>query len=202
MSILKDDINRIANGDEGSFCRFMEFHSERLYYFTRGLVRQREAAEEIVSDVFFEVWKARKDLGKIENINSWLYTITYRKSISFLRKKKGNMTVSLDEIQDFVFEPLQSPDEKLISKEEITHINNAIQQLPPKCKQVFFLTKIEGMPYLEISKILGISVKTINNHVAKAILIISSYLKKNDCEFNQKKHFRIGDIHEGCVHTV
>ena len=66
----------------------------------------------------------------------------------------------------------------MISKEEIAQIISLIQTLPPKCKVVFALAKIERLPYKEIADMLNISVKTINVHVAKALEIISNGLKK------------------------
>ena len=80
-----EDISKIADGDEMVFTRFMEHYSTRLYYYAYGLLGQKEMAEEVVSDVFFEVWKNRKGLVQIEYMNAWLQTITYRKSISYLR---------------------------------------------------------------------------------------------------------------------
>lgn len=97
----------------------------------------KEPSEEVVSDVFFEVWKNRRTLAGIENMNAWIQTITYRKALSYLRKEKGKADLLLDDIGDFIFAPIQSPDEAMISREEMEKINNAIQQLPPKCKHVF-----------------------------------------------------------------
>ena len=77
--------------------------------------------------------------------------------------------MSFSDIDNFIFEPVQSPVEEMISKEEIARINEAIQQLPPKCKHVFFLAKIDGLPYKDIADMLNISVKTINNHIAFAL---------------------------------
>ena len=154
MRLENDDIYRIINGDEFAFERFMQYYSSRLYHYSLGLLGNKEAAEEIVSDVFFEVWKNRRQLAEINSMSAWLQTITYRKAISFLRKE-------------------------IISKEEIQEINNAIEQLPAKCKHVFFLAKIEGLPYLEIADMLHISVKTINYHVAYAIDSIAKKLKKD-----------------------
>lgn len=171
-----NDIDRIVNGDEAAFYRFMERYFSRLYHYVFALIGQKEPAEEVVSDVFYEVWKNRKTLGGIENMNAWIQTITYRKAISYLRKETGKTELSLDGIGDFIFAPIQSPDEAMISKEEMEKINNAIQQLPPKCKHVFFLAKIEGLPYKEIAKLLDISVKTINNHIAFALSEIAGKL--------------------------
>lgn len=177
MKPKNNDINKIVNGDEMAFNRFMEHYSSRLYYYGFGLLGQKEWAEEVVSDVFFEVWKNRKSLAQIEYMNAWLQTITYRKAISYLRKETGKNEISFDEITDFSFEPVQSPDEEIISKEEVAEINDAIEKLPPKCKHVFFLAKIEGLPYIKIAEMLEVSVQTVNYHIAYAIDSISKRLK-------------------------
>lgn len=176
MKPESNDIDRIVNGDEMAFCRFMEHYSSRLYHYVYALIGQKEPAEEIVSDVFYKVWKNRKTLAGIENMNAWIQTITYRKAISYLRKETGKTDLLLDDIGDFIFDPIQSPDEEMISKEEMKKINDAIQQLPPKCKHVFFLAKIEGLPYKDIAALLDISVKTINNHIAFALEEIAKKL--------------------------
>lgn len=59
----------------------------------------------------------------------------------------GENRISLDGIENFIFAPIQLPDEEVISKEEMEKINNVIQQLPPRCKHVFFLAKIERLSY-------------------------------------------------------
>ena len=87
MRLENDDIYRIINGDEFAFERFMQYYSSRLYHYSLGLLGNKEAAEEIVSDVFFEVWKNRRQLAEINSMSAWLQTITYRKAISFLRKE-------------------------------------------------------------------------------------------------------------------
>lgn len=177
MEPEKHAIHRISRGDEGAFARFTEQYSSRLYYYAFGLLGQKEPAEEIVSDVFFEVWKSRKELGRIGCMPAWLQTVTYRKAISYLRKETGKTAVPFNEIADFTFAPVQSPDEEMISKEEVAGINRAIEKLPPKCKHVFFLAKIEGLPYLQIAERLQISVKTVNYHIAYAVGAIAENLQ-------------------------
>lgn len=181
------NIHKIVNGDEMAFNRFMEYYSSRLYYYAYGLLGQKEAAEEVVSDVFFEVWKSRKKLAQVESMNAWLQTITYRKSISYLRKEIGKNEISFDELNDFFFEPIQSPDEEIISKEEVAAINSAIQKLPPKCKHVFFLAKIEGLPYIKIAEMLHITVQTVNYHIAYAVETIAKSLNILPYKRNNKK---------------
>lgn len=178
--MFANDIDGIVNGNEISFEHFMKCHSDHLFHYAYGIIKSKEAAEEIVSDVFLEVWKSRNNLYEINNIKSWLLTVTYRKSISYLRKMPGSSFISIDDKYDFLFEPMRSPADDIISKEAMDKINRAIQSLPPKCKHVFFLAKVEKMPYKQIAEMLDISVKTINNHIAMALEKISVFLKKEE----------------------
>lgn len=95
MKLENNEICRIVDGDEIAFNRFMEHYSSRLYHYTFALLGQKESAEEIVSDVFFEVWKNRKSLAEIGNMNAWIQTITYRKAISFCGRKLESMNCHL-----------------------------------------------------------------------------------------------------------
>lgn len=174
-----NQIREIIEGDEQAFGLFMDIYSKDLFVFAQGYVRSRETAEEIVSDVFLEVWHNRHTLDQIKSMKSWLLTIVRNKAISYLRKNNIEIsTVSFDYIEDFFLPPVVSPDEQIISKEELEHIHQAINNLSPKCKEVFLLAKIEKLPYKEISSMLNISVKTIDVHIAKAIEKITPILYK------------------------
>ena len=137
MKLENNEICRIVDGDEIAFNRFMEHYSSRLYHYTFALLGQKESAEEIVSDVFFEVWKNRKSLAEIGNMNAWIQTITYRKAISFLRKDTGKYEVSFDDIEDFIFEPVQSPAEEMISKEDMAKLMPPFNNFLPSVNMSF-----------------------------------------------------------------
>ena len=173
--------NQIGTMDERSFQRFVESYSNDLLYYAQYLVHSKEAAEEIVSDVFFEVWQNRDKLPEIKREKVWLLTITHNKAISYLRKKEHFISsVNWEEVGEHsIPADVQTPDERLISREEMKRINNIINNLPPRCKQVFVLAKIEKLLYKDIADILGISVKSINVHVSKALELISEALKNN-----------------------
>lgn len=165
-----DILYRIAKGSEPAFDAFMDYYSSTLYRYALGIVGCKENAEEVVSDVFFEIWKNRSKILEIESIEAYLRTITYRKAVSCLRHEQTlPPRVSLDDIENFTVSPVSAPDSEFISREEIDALNRAIEELPPKCRHVFFLAKIERVPYKEISKLLDISVATINYHVSYAM---------------------------------
>ena len=170
MEDLTKELLLISKGDELAFNSFMNRYSRRLYYHAFGILSKKEMAEEVLSDVFLEVWRLRKTLLEIVSMSSWLNTIVYRKSISYLRKEaKSNQEISFEELQDFAFPDMQSPIDEMLSREEIQGLNEAINSLPPKCKHVFFLAKLEQMPYAEIAQMLQISLSTVNYHIGYAM---------------------------------
>lgn len=77
--------------------------------------------------------------------------------------------VSIDDIVNFNIDTAPSPDEEIISREDASLLNQAIQSLPEKCRHVFYLAKIDCMPYKEIALMLGITVATVSYHVGYAM---------------------------------
>ena len=178
MEDLEREMLLIAQGNELAFNSFMNRYMDGLYYHSYGILYNKEMAEEIVSDVFLEVWKNRKKIMEVENMKAWLNTLIYRKSISYLRKeKKRHLNVSMDEMTQFCFPVTETPADHMISVEEMRSLQLAIEALPPKCKHVFFLAKIERVPYQQIAEMLDISLETVNYHIGFAMTTLKKKLK-------------------------
>ena len=172
--------NKMTDMDEYAFKGFVELYTSDLLYYAQYIDRSKEEAEEIVSDVFVTVWQNRNKIREIEHVKAWLLTITHNQAVSYLRKKNHAVSsVTWEEMgENAIPADLQTPDERLISQEEMSRINHAIHTLPPRCRQVFVLAKIEKLLYKDIAGLLGISVKTINMHIASALERISEAMEK------------------------
>lgn len=165
---------------------FMEMHAS-LINFSRSFVQQKEVAEEIVSDILMTVWEKRKDLERIENLRVYLYISARNHSLKYLVKQKKINSVQLEDLDVMLATSNLNPESLLISKEMVQRVRAAIEQLPPKCKMVFQLSKEDGLKYKEIASILNISVKTIDNQLAIALQKISKALKLTLKKPDQKK---------------
>jgi len=181
MPFDRKSINLITQGDQKMFRQLMELTSDELFLFALSFLRQREVAEEIVSDVFVKTWENRKNLWKINNLKAYLFVSVKNACLSHLRKEKQEKIISIDRTEDFWFVPVEDPENEYISKELLEQVHQAIAQLPPKCKLAFTLAKINGMKYKEIAEVMNVSEKTVNNHLVYAIKKITDILgvKKN-----------------------
>ncbi|MEL7586973.1 MAG: RNA polymerase sigma-70 factor [Prolixibacteraceae bacterium] len=154
----------------------MNLYSESLFLFVRGIVRNNETAEELVSDVFVKLWNKRDDFAAIRNIKSYLFILARNESISFIRKSKRLRIINLEEVDDYYFAPLENDGSELFDQEMIDRINETVDSLPVKCKMAFSLAKINGLKYKEIADIMNISPLTVKNHIAYALEKICSQI--------------------------
>jgi RNA polymerase sigma-70 factor (family 1) len=148
-----------------------------LKTFSYSILKSNESAEEVVSDVFVEIWARRKQLLEIEDLKMYLYVSVRNASLRRLQKIQKTKTLSLDNVEvTFATADLNAVD-TIISKELVHKIEYAINQLPPQCKIIFKLAKEDKLKYKEIAELLSISIKTIDNQVATALKKIASVLR-------------------------
>ncbi|MBK6282899.1 MAG: RNA polymerase sigma-70 factor [Draconibacterium sp.] len=154
----------------------MELTSDDLLCFAIGFLKNKEVAEEIVSDVYVKIWNNRSQLESILNLKSYLFICVRNGCLSYLRKIKNEKIISIDSISEFQFVQVEGSESDLIEKEKIEQIYAAIETLPCKCKMAFTLAKINGLKYKEIAEVLGVTEKTVNNHLVLAVKKITELL--------------------------
>lgn len=176
MPFSKQSIHRISKGDVRKFRTLMEFFSDDLFLFAMGLIRKKEIAEEIVSDVFVKIWENRTNLTEVENLKAYLFVSVKNECISYIRKNRKENLISLDGLEDFIVPSVDCAESDYISREQLEEIYSAIEQLPPKCKLAFSLAKFNGLKYKEIAEVMEVSEKTVNNHLVFAIKKLSESL--------------------------
>jgi len=154
----------------------MDLFSDDLFHFVRGIVANDQSSEEIVSDVFIKIWNKRSEYQNINNIKPFLFIVARNESISYLRKNKRMTVLSIEDVNEYDFSPLESDDTDLFDQEKINEINTAIEKLPAKCKMAFTLAKINGLKYKDIAIIMEISPLTVKNHIAYALEKICTFV--------------------------
>lgn len=182
--IVSSLMSKVAiDSNQNAFKMLFDKFYPRLLNFCETFIKSRESAEEIVEDVFMNIWLNRHNLPNIENFSFYMYRAVKNKSINFVNRNKAIGFVDIDEIDygNFAFE--KSPEQLLITAEVFKEIENSINQLPPKCKLIFKLVKEDGLKYAEAAEVLGVSVKSIEAQVATALNKMSLSLKDGLPEF-------------------
>lgn len=170
----------ISKGDSKAFEIFVNTYYQSLYSYACQLLRNKLDAEEIVLDVFVVIWRKRSEILKINNIKAYLYRSVKNKIIDFTRASKRVSDVSLDDMFDnSKLSICYTPENELISKDEVLKINNAIESLPKRSKEVLYLVKNENLSYKEVAKIMSISVRTVENQMAIVIGKLAVILNVN-----------------------
>lgn len=147
------------------------FHSEfkGLCYFAQKYVKDGETAREIVHEAFIALWEKRDTIDTERNVRSYLATGIHNKCLNYLRdnrKFNGNM-IEIEKLADFA-DNLDENDH-LIENELSEKIRTTIDELPEKCREVFMLSRNENLKYKDIAERLGISVKTVEAQMSKAL---------------------------------
>ena len=139
-----------------------------LVPFAISIIKSKELAEEIVSDVFIKIWEKRSQLDKVENLSYYLFTAVKNKCLNQLHSQQNRAGINInDTVMEFK-SLYHDPEQKLISAEMINQIQQAIQELPPRCRLIFKLVKEEGLKYKEVAELLQVSVKTVENQMSLA----------------------------------
>ena len=145
-----------------------------IYY-----VKVKALAEEIVSDTFLSIWEQRSQLLEVHDFNAYVYQIAKNTSITYLRKQT-NPKENIDSADvNALFNPTETPESELISAELMSHLNQAVEKLPERCKLVFKLIREENLRYKEVASMLNISIKTTEAHMALAVKKLREALKNN-----------------------
>lgn len=169
-SEIKLILNGISHGDSEHSLKLLYIRYHRaMYRYLFVFVKSEEVAKELTSDVFIAIWENRKQLTEIENFNGYIYKIAKFKALNYLRDIKLETMDVEDANLDLFFQTRTTPENEYISKETVSLINAAIEELPPKCKLVFKLIREDNMKYRDVAEHLGVSIKTVENHLAAAI---------------------------------
>ncbi len=167
-------INLFDKDFDSTVNELFESHYVLLCRKAYRIVNNKDIAEDLVQDVFFKLWENRKKIVIKTSLKAYLNRMVFNESISFLRKNKTVLEFS-DEIEHQ--ETVNETESKLGATELKDIINAAIEELPPKCKTIFLLSRMEELSYKQIAMQLGISIKTVENQMGKALKLLRGTLK-------------------------
>ncbi len=171
-------IKRLKSGDSKAFDLIYKTYYQSLVDFAQLFLDERFCAEEVVNEFFVWLWQNRENLKIKYNLAGYLYKSIKNRVLNKLQKKQHVVLQNLRE--NLENEAQLSPDQKLIYYEEQQKVQNILQLIPKRSREIFIMHRYDGLKYKEIAQLLNISVNTVENHIVKALQILRNYYKNKD----------------------
>lgn len=159
---------------------FRKFYSQTLFYAAR--IVGDEEAEDVVQDTFVELWKRKDELSDENHIRAFLFRTVYTRSLNVLKHRgiTQNYAESMQQLElqrAQFYQPNNNETLQHIEDEELRgQIQDAINELPDKCREVFIMSYIHEMKNKEIADLMSLSVKTVEVHIYKALKFLRKRL--------------------------
>lgn len=158
----------VGTFDEKSLEMLFRAHYTGLIRFATGYVKDPEVAREIVQDSFVSLWEKRETLDMSKPVKTYLSTTVRNKCLNYLRDNR-KFSSDLLALENLANEATFEEPDRLVEADLQHRIDSAIAELPPKCREIFVMNRFNHLKYQQIADQLGISVKTVETQMSKAL---------------------------------
>lgn len=167
-------LSLICKGDKNAFNILFKNYYSGLVVFAHNYINDLPKSEEIVQDVFTKIWLERDSLEIKSNTKNWLFLAVKNKALDLLKHEKVKQKYH----QYILNSNAEFYDQSFLLEDELRElIKDTMEKLPKECKKIFVLSRIKGLKNKEIAQTLGISIKTVENQMSKALKIFKKSLK-------------------------
>ncbi len=170
---------RLRAGDEGAFEQLFRMHAAALCDFAFSYVRSREIAEEVVQDLFCWIWEQRFTVEMAHGVRAWLFTSVRNRSLNAVRFRRLEFELHERVIRDFPSRRVVvQPDAVLAARDLSAAAGELVAAMAPRCREAYTLIRLRQLSYAEAAQIMGISAKTVEIHMTRAMTILRVGLDK------------------------
>ena len=168
-------LQRIQAGDEGAYDSTFRAWYPVMVRVAGALLHDADAAEEVAQDVMVELWRRRHAMDVDVSLSGYLLRSVRNRALNHLRHMRVRKQTEAD-VQALYDEPVGS-DQPIVAKELADAARQALAELPPRCREVFELSRVHGLRYAQIAEALDISQKTVEAQMGKALKILRERLR-------------------------
>jgi RNA polymerase sigma-70 factor (ECF subfamily) len=168
----------MKKGDRSAFRYLFNTFYDRLVAYITSYIHDKIQAEDIVQHAFIQLWEDKSKLDDTKSPKAYLYAIAYNRYIDTIKKAKKQEKLLSQIWERALVDRIQEDTDAI--EERIQKMKQVIDSLPPKCKEIIILNKIQGVKYKDIAEQMGISVKTVESQMRIAFIKIREAFKDDD----------------------
>ncbi|MEL7588081.1 MAG: RNA polymerase sigma-70 factor [Prolixibacteraceae bacterium] len=179
---MKDELNlekvlsELADSHHPALEELFNYYYPRLYNFSRAFLKLEDGIDDILQEVFVKIWKNRQNITTTDTFNSYIFTITRNLLLNELRSRLNDQKIRDKILQSSVAKEYLSFE--ITEFEELARkVEMLIEELPARQREIFKLSRTEGLSHKEIAEKLNITAKTVEYHIRQAITYIKGKLK-------------------------
>ena len=163
-----------ATNTEITFERAFKEHFKALHAYACTILRSEALAEEAVQNVFYKLWEKKDQVNIKESVSAYLYRAVYHECLNYMKHSK--VRAAYQSHVTYHNSELEKANERTETKELEVRIQTALKELPEQCRTIFQMSRFEELKYREIADELGLSVKTVENQMGKALKVLRKKL--------------------------
>lgn len=170
------DIIDMKNGDVRAFTRLYQRYHKLIHSNILKLVKSPEASVEILQDVFVSLWQNRDRINTQKPLGGWLFVVSYNRALNRIRKEIKDSLVFVDEYPiNLGHNEIESLEEEVFELQMLL-LEEAVSELPKRKREVFYMYRYEGQSKKDVADRLGLSLRTVGNHLKDANRMIKEYV--------------------------
>lgn len=170
---------RIRAGDAAAFETLYKLFWTAMYSFAFRYVQSGEEAEDVVQEVFFRIWRNRSEWNVIGSVQNYLFISVRNASIARIRRNATAQRWTERERADSSSESMAGPEADLEIAERHADIERALAEMPEKRRAVCAMRWIDGLSYAQIAERLGITEKTVENHIGNGVKFMREHIRRS-----------------------
>lgn len=186
---------RIQRGEKHAFDQLYLLHFDNLKQFAQQYIKREEVADELVSELFIQVWLRRGSLHEINHPARYLYQSVKNACLTYLKRENRHARVPIDELDQASSQTavIANPEQLLEYKELLALLEEAVDLMPHQRQTVFRMVKEDRLKCREVAELLGLSVRTVENQVYRAVKqlneVVESYFDAGNAAHGRASRF-------------
>ena len=164
----KQLLSALGNSDRKAFAVLYNLYAGKCLHFVSSVIQDKEIAKDMTHDIFVKVWLKREIISKVDSFSAYLFRMVRNSVLDRMESEVIRRRFMVESL--VVSEEFRSYVDEKVSLDELQHlVFNAVNKMPEQRRRVFVMSRYDGIPNIKIAELLGVSIRTVENHLTNAL---------------------------------